>query len=318
MNEKGTGLPQRTTFFAFATMVLIGGLNIVAVKFSNRELPPFYGAAVRFAAASILLFGFVALRRIRLPRGRALFGTLIYGVLSFTGAYAFAYLALTRLSAGVAAIVMASVPLLTLFFAFIHRVEGFRLRGLAGAVLAIAGIAILIGAPANARIAVPSLLAMIGAAMCAAESGVVLKLYPPSHPVATNAVAMSTGTLFLFLLSAVSGERWIVPAPSTWILLTYLVVAGSVGLFGIYLYTLKRWTASGVSYMFVLTPIVTSVAGAVLAKEPITASLVLGGIVVAAGVYVGALSGHGQTRSAPTDATPPQAGGHREVATEAG
>jgi drug/metabolite transporter (DMT)-like permease len=62
-------LPDRTTLAAFAVLSLIGGLNVVAVKFSNQELAPLFGAAVRFAAAAVLLFVFVAIRRIPLPKG---------------------------------------------------------------------------------------------------------------------------------------------------------------------------------------------------------------------------------------------------------
>lgn len=289
--DQRAGLPDGATLSAFLLIVLIGGLNFVGVRFSNRELPPFYGAGGRFLAAAILLFAFIALRRVPLPRGKSLLGTVLYGVLSFTGAYAFAYWALKELSSGIAAVIMASVPLLTLFFAMIHGVERFKLRGLLGAILAVGGIGVLVASGGTSDVAFGSLLAMLGAAVCAAESGVVLKRFPPSHPVATNAVAMLIGALLLLALSAIANERWILPqAQATWVSFGYLVAVGSVGLFGLYLFTLKNWTASGVSYMFVLFPIVASIAGAILAREVITTSTVVGGAIVLGGVYIGALS----------------------------
>lgn len=293
MDRKAGGLPDGGTLSAFVVVVLIGGVNFVAVRFSNRELAPFFGAAIRFVIASFLLFAYVGLRRLPLPRGQSLLGTVIYGVLGFTGAYAFAYWALQALSAGVAAVIMASVPLLTLFFATIHRVEVFRARGLVGALLAIGGIAVLVAGAGDATIPFSSLLAMVGAAVCIAESGVVIKRFPPSHPAATNAVAMGIGALLLFTLSAGAKEDWLLPrSSSTWVSLGYLAGVGSLGLFGLYLFILKRWTASGVSYMLVLAPIVASVAGALLANEPVTRRVVVGGLIVLTGVYVGALSGH--------------------------
>ena len=42
--------------------------------------------------------------------------------------------------------------------------------------------------------------------------------------------------------------------------------------------------------MFVLTPIVASLAGAALAGDAVTPAMVAGGVIVLAGVYVGALS----------------------------
>lgn len=307
MERKAGGPPDGATLTAFLVVVLIGGLNFVAVRFSNRELAPFFGAAIRFVIASALLFAYVGARRYPLPRGQSLIGTVIYGVLGFTGAYGFVYWALQALSAGVASVIMASVPLLTLFFAMIHGVEKFRARGLLGALLAIAGIAVLVASTGDTAIPLASLLAMVGGAVCVAESGVVIKRFPPSHPAVTNAVAMAIGALLLFLLSAGAKEEWVLPrSNSTWISLGYLVVVGSLALFGLYLFTLKRWTASGVSYMLVLAPIVASIAGALLANEPITGRVVIGGLIVLAGVYVGALSGHrkGSPVAAPEGCVP--------------
>ena len=293
MDTKAGGPPNGVTLAAFIGLVLIGGVNIVAVRFSNRELAPFFGAAARFIIASFLLFGYVIFRRLPLPRGQALVGTVIYAVVGFAGSYAFLYWALQTLSAGVGGIIMASVPLITVLLAVLHRVERFRPRALLGALLTILGIAVLVGGVEN-KVSLPiaSLLAMLGAAACVAESGVIIKRFPPSHPASTNAVAMGIGAILLFLLSASVKEPWSTPrSTATWVSFVYLAGVGSLGLFGLYLFTLKRWTASGVSYMGVLVPIVAAVAGALLADEPFTWRMVAGGLIVLVGVYVGALSG---------------------------
>ncbi|HEX2149958.1 MAG TPA: hypothetical protein VHI31_07305, partial [Actinomycetota bacterium] len=54
---------------------------------------------------------------------------------------------------------------------------------------------------------------------------------------------------------------------------------------------IKRWTASGMSFMFVLIPLVASVLGIFILDERVTAPAAAGGLVVLLGVYVGALSG---------------------------
>ena len=73
------------TLTAFAAIVLLGSVNFVAVRFSNRELPPFWGAGLRCAAASLLFFALVLALRLALPRGRALAGAFLYGALAFGG-----------------------------------------------------------------------------------------------------------------------------------------------------------------------------------------------------------------------------------------
>lgn len=278
---------------------MFAGLNFVGVKLSNEELDPFFGAGVRFTLAALLFFAFVGLRRVPLPRGRALVGTVLYGVIGFGLFYALAYWALQELSAGLAGVIAASVPLLTIVLVAAHRLEPITRRGVAGSVLAIVGIAILVGVPSDLSITVPAFLAMLGAAVCTAESGVILKQFPPDRMVATNAVAMGIGALLLFALSALSGERWLVPSqPETWSALVYLVLLGSVALFAFYLFTLKRWTATGVSYQFVLMPIVSVIAAGLILNEGITLPMIAGGVIVLAGVYVGALSGPRKRTSA--------------------
>ena len=276
---------------AFAAIVLMGGMNFVAVRLSDRGLAPFFGAGVRFSAAAVLLFALVAFRRTPLPTRPQLKGTLLYGALGFFASYAFAYVALLSLSPGVAAVLMGAVPLITLFLAVAHRIERFRTRGVIGAMIAVAGIAVLVGVPARVHISIGAVLLMVGAAFSAAESSVVVKKFPTGHPMATNAVAMGFGGLLLLILSALFGEHWSIPAGFvTWASLIYLVVVGSIAMFGLFLFTIKRWPASRVSYLFVLTPIVASLSGAALAGDTVTPAMVVGGVIVLSGVYVGALS----------------------------
>ena|SRR5438876_10034096 len=71
--------PSAAVLVVFVAVVLIGGTNFVAVRFSNRELPPFWGAGLRFAIAGALLVGFAAWRHIRLPLGSRFAGVALLG-----------------------------------------------------------------------------------------------------------------------------------------------------------------------------------------------------------------------------------------------
>jgi drug/metabolite transporter (DMT)-like permease len=291
MDRSSPSAPDRITLIAFSTAVMIGGMNFVAVRYSNRELAPLYGAGARFAVAAILFLIIMRLRGASFPRGRALLGAVIYGVLSFTVVYALLYWALQSLSSGVAAVLLASTPLLTLFVVPLHGLEAFRMRGLVGSLIAVVGIALLANAPSDARLELLPMLAVLGGALGAGYSGVVLKLFPPTDPVATNATAMAVGGSLLLAISAIAGESWVIPTETaTWVALSYLVVVGSLGLFGLFLFALARWTASAVAYMPALMPITAMVFGALIADEPITSAGLVGGAIVLVGVWVGALS----------------------------
>src|SRR5206468_995249 len=112
-----TGRLDRLTVAAFLFAVVLLGANWVGVRFSNRELPPFFGAAFRFAIASAVLFAVVAVRGIEIPRGRALWGAALYGVGQYFATFALIYWALVAVPAGMTSVIFATLPLWTLFLA---------------------------------------------------------------------------------------------------------------------------------------------------------------------------------------------------------
>jgi drug/metabolite transporter (DMT)-like permease len=291
-NGMVSALSGRATLLAFAVLVLVGGTNAVAIRFSNLELPPFWGAGSRYAAAALILWAIVLVRRIALPKGRALVGALLYGLLGTGASFAFVYWALLRVQASQSIVVLALIPLITLFLAWAHGLEALSWRRVIGALVAIVGIFIVVGAGLGTSVPVLSLLALLAGSVCVAEGSVIVKLFPQGHPVATNAVALTAGSLLLIGLSLVTGEAWILPATTTtWAVFIYLVLFGSVLMFILYLTVLTRWTASATSYSFLLFPVVTVPLAALLAGEVITTTFVIGGALGLFGVWLGAISG---------------------------
>ncbi len=277
---------------AFAGVSVLGGGNAVGIRFSNRELDPLWGAGLRFALAGVVLMGAMAALRLAVPRGRPLAGALLFGALNFGAAFALAYYALVRLQAGFGQIVLALVPLLTLLLAVAYRQERFHARAIAGALLALAGVAVMSRGPLREAVPVLSVLAAVGSALCVAQAAVLVRRLPPVHPVTMNAVGMSAGAILLLAGALVAGESFETPdRAATWAAIGYLVVVGSGVVFVLYLYVLGRWSASRAAYTFVLIPVVTVALSAWLDEEPVGLGLVFGGALVVAGVYLGALRG---------------------------
>jgi drug/metabolite transporter (DMT)-like permease len=279
------------TYLAFANAVLIGGANFVAVSFSNMELPPLFGAALRFALAALLFFFIMRISGVPLVRGRAAMGAAVYGILGFGAAYAFLYYALVGLAAGTVAVVMAAVPLFTLIMAVLLGQERLSVRGILGGGLAIAGITVLSLGTLGGDLSPTYLIAAILGAVAAAASTVAAKSLPNVHPLNMNAIGMASGTLLLIIGSLLFQERWVLPyETNTWLALGWLVVLGSVGLFQLFLYVIRRWTASATVYAITAMPVVAVVLGAIMLGQPVTPTVMVGGALVIFAVYVGAIS----------------------------
>ena len=289
--QVNTGGIDIVTLAAFLAVVILGGSNAVAVRFSNFELPPFWGAAFRFTAAAGIFWVIVLIRRIEIPRGRALTGALIYGALTIGISYAFLYWGLVYVPASLAIVMLTLGPLFTFLFAWAHRQEAFRWRSLIGAIVAFTGILIGLGSEIGSTVPLLALAALIVGVAVGSEGSVLYKSYPSSDPLVVNALALSTGAVILFVISLLAGETWVLPAnQATWIAFGYLVVGGSVLMFYSFLYVLERWTASATSYTLLLIPITTIVIAAWLLDEQVSSRFLVGGVVVVIGVWLGAIS----------------------------
>jgi drug/metabolite transporter (DMT)-like permease len=281
---------ERTALAAFTVMSILAGGNAVAIRFSNRELAPLWGAALRFSLAAALLALAMLVLRLQLPRGRALGGAVLYGTFAIGGAFALAYYGLVEIHAGLGQTLLALVPLATLFLAVVQRQETLRAGALGGGALALAGIAVMSNTTIREDVSLLPLLALVGSAFCFAEAAVLVRRFPPVHPITMNAIGMATGALLLFAGSLVAREPLELPERrSTWLAVAYLVPIGSVLVFVLYLVVLRYWTASRASFEFVLIPVVTVALSAWLDDEALTVELLVGGLLVLVGVYVGAL-----------------------------
>ena len=292
-----TPAEQRLNAAIFVAIALIGGGNPVGVAVAVDELDPLWAAAVRFIAAGTIFAAGMAVFRIPIPNGRALVGSFVYGVLGFFGAFALLFWGFLETPPGTGQIIIALVPLLTLLLAVAHGLERFSMRSLLGVLIALGGLVFVVSDRIEADVPLLSLLAVVGGAALLAESGVVVKLTPRAHPLASNAVGMLAGGILLLGASALAGDAWREPTQAdTWAAMAFLVVGGSVAVFGMFVFLLGRWTASAVSYVLLLQPLPTLVYSAILTNEPLTPALLLGGAIMLIGVYVGAFA------SAPGDA----------------
>ena len=284
-----TARPDTATLVAFAGVVLFGGVNAIAVKISVRELAPFWSGALRFLVAGLLLLGIVLVLRRALPRGRSLGGAIVYGAVAFAGSFGFIYPALREVPAGTVIVFLALVPLETFGLAILQHQERFRPQGLVGAVIALVGVVVVVADQLSGDIPALPMLFVLAGTFFIAESAVILKAIPRSDPFATNGVAMlAGGAIFLVLSLAVGEPRQLPGQAPTWIATVYLIVFGSATMFGLFLFAVRRWTASSVSYVTLLMPLVTIPLAAAIIGESVSALFLAGSAVAVLGVYVGA------------------------------
>ena len=295
--------PDRLAMIAFVSMVFLSAGASIAVRVTYTELPPFWAGASRFTLAAMILWGLVFFRKVELPRGKALTGAILFGVLSVGASFTFIAWGLVETPASLYQIIMALVPLLTILLAFLHRLEALSWQGVLGAFLTVIGIAVAVNRGSGLVFSITHVLAIIVGGACIAEASIMAKMIPRSDPFATTAIAMTIGALMLGTISIITGEQWVIPSQTTtWIAFIYLPVVVTVMVFLLYLWLINRWTASGTSFTFVLMPLVTFILASRISGEQITWGLIAGAALVISGVVFGVLLKPKQ-RQKPADLT---------------
>lgn len=289
-NPPPRAVSDRSVWIAFLLFVIVGSGGSVATRMTYAEVQPFWGATARFFFAALVFWVLAYFQKLALPKGRALWGAALFGALTVGLAFALGSWGLVETPASRYQILIATVPLMTVFLSAAQGLEALSVRGILGSLLAVIGIAVTVGGAGTAELSIPHVIAILGAAACLAEGGIVIKKLPPIPPVMTSAVAMTVGCVMLALFSLVAGETWTIPTlADTWIAFVYVVLCATIAPFLLYLYIVRRWSVSATSYGLVLVPLGTIVVAATLAGEQITWNFLVGTALVLVGVLIGAL-----------------------------
>ena len=277
---------------AFGLLCLIWGSTWLVIKVGYGGVGALTVAALRFLIAGLVMASLVPLLRARWPRGANEWLLVVFvGAVLFAGDYGFIYWAELTLDSSLTAILFAVNPVLTVLVAHVYLPgERATIRKLGGALVALAGVAVLFGRSVrvDASLALP-MLAVVGGALSGALGSVATKRHGKHlHPAALNAPAMLVGSVILTLAAVARGEELRLPSGAgAWWAMLYLSLVGSVVTFLLYFWLLKTWSATTVSFISVFTPLVALVLGfAVLGEKPgvatfVGTALILGGVLLA-------------------------------------
>jgi drug/metabolite transporter (DMT)-like permease len=284
--------PRAEVVLAFAAVYVLWGSTYLAIRVGIETIPPFLMAGLRHLTAGVLLYAWM--RRVRgLPRPepRHWRSAALVGGLLLLGGNGLVTWAEQRVPSGLAALIVASVPLwMTALDAGLRRERphGIVIAGLA---MGLAGIAFL---AAPGRFAGGGHVDPLGAAalVCASlfwatGSLVSRRVALPSATFLATAMEMIAGGVILLAVAGATGELGAFsPAavsPRSVAALAYLVVAGSLVGFSAYVFLLGTTTPARVSTYAYVNPIVAVLLGWLVAGESVTPrTLVSAAVIVAA------------------------------------
>jgi drug/metabolite transporter (DMT)-like permease len=277
---------SRSTLLAvcLAVVYVVWGSTYLAIHFVVDGIPPLMSSALRNLAAGPLLLGFLKWRGAAWPSSRQWRNGAFVGFMMMGLGNGFVCVAETSVPSGLAALVIAGVPVFAILFAWGFGARPRALEWL-GIGIALAGMALL-NLDLHAAASPWALVVLFVAAASWAFATVLQKrLDMPVGPMSA-AVQMLGGGASLVVMSALRGERLVasaVPA-SAWLALAYLVVFGSIIAYSAFVYVINHARpALATSYAYV-NPVVAVGLGAAFAGEVVTWPLAAGMAVILAGV----------------------------------
>lgn len=257
-------MPRIRSWQLFAVAVLIWGTTWHAILYQIDALPPETGVALRFSIAAVVVLAFAAWRgeRLRFPwrvHGHfALQGVFMYGL-----AYVCVYHAEKHVPSGLVAVGYSASPLIAGLAARVLWKTPVSRRFLLGGLLGVAGVA-LIFAPELAQVdARPTaglgLLYTVGAVLLSAVGALAASrngtLGLPFWPGMGWGLAWGAGAAVLIALASHPLPAALPAAPSWWLSLAYLAVAGTVVAFAAFLTLQERLGPGKASTVGVMTPV---------------------------------------------------------------
>ena len=257
-------------FGALFALYIIWGSTYFVIRIGVESWPPLMMAGVRFLAAGILLLAFLLLRGHKLPPLRPLLNAALIGLLLLAVGNGMVTVAEHQnVPSGIAAVVVATVPLFTLCFS---RLFGIKTRKLewVGIAIGLAGIIMLNSGGNLSGNPWGAILILIGSISWAFGSVYGSRITLPVGMMA-GAIEMLAAGVVLMIASMIAGEKLTaLPSLSGFLAVGYLALFGSIIAINAYMYLIRNVSpALATSYAYV-NPVVAVLLGTGLGGETLS------------------------------------------------
>lgn len=293
--DASTHRPRWKTLLAFGIIYFVWGSTFLFIRIGVHELPPLLFAALRFLPAGLVLYGWMLAQGERAPTLRQWTSATLLALLIFVGDYGLLFWAEQHVPSGIAAVMLATIPLfMALSEIILLRTQKLTIRLAVALLIGIGGVAVLMsrslmlgGAPIDRRGAIALILASLSWSFASVLSR---RLPLPSSKVMSAGAQMLVGGILLTITAAAFGEfRGFHPAAISgraWFALVYLIVFGSLIGFTAYVWLLHHESPTKVGTYAYVNPVVAVLLGYFFGGEALGMRTVLGTFFVLISVLV--------------------------------
>ncbi len=293
--EDTTRPPVWKTLLAFAIIYFVWGSTFLAIRVGVCEVPPFLLAGMRFLAAGVILYAWMRRKGDASPTLREWRAATLLAVLIFVFDYGLLFWAERRVPSGVAAVMMATIPVfMTLGEIVFLGTQRLSPRLAVALLVGIGGVAVLVSHSAGfgeGPIDTAGAVALVVAAVSWSVASVLTRsLTLPVSKSMSSAAQMLAGGILLTLAAAAMGEfKGFHPqtvSREAWLALVYLIVAGSIVAFTAYVWLIHHESPMKVGTYAYVNLLVAVALGYFFGGEAVGPRTLLGTLLVLVSVVV--------------------------------
>ncbi len=283
--------PPRTTDYALLLLLAsIWGGSFTLIKLAVDSVPPVTITMARVAIGAIFFCAIVVATGRRLPRDRSTWGLALLGaVVGLALPFSLISWGEQRIDSGLAAILMAGMPLMTVLLARLVGDEPLTLPKLVGMAFGVAGLVILIGPEKLTTLGSDTLgqIAVLGASFCYAVNANVMRRISGEDPYAVSAAIMLCAAALLVPASLVLDAPWtLAPTGLAWLALITLGLFPTAVANLLLLALVRRQGAGFFSQINFLVPLFGVLWGVAILSERLPASALTALAVILAGIAI--------------------------------
>ncbi|HYC38916.1 MAG TPA: EamA family transporter [Chitinophagaceae bacterium] len=280
-------------YVALGVVSFVWGTTYVASRVGAQQMPGFFMAGVRQFLSGVILVIFFLLRGYRIPEWKVLRNISVQGIFLLCIANGGLTWAMEYISGGLAAIIVALVPIfIALFTVWVSKCKRISRWMIAGLITGFAGI-LLIFSDHIGEMKNPNFLLGIGLSILSVLSWSYGTVYSSQHrtPISilfSVGLQMFIAGIIMLLVCAVTGKyiNLAEAGRESWLALLYLVVFGSLIAYSAFVFAISKLPPTLVSVYAYINPVVAVGLGWLLLSEKLNAIMVTGMLITLAGVYM--------------------------------
>jgi drug/metabolite transporter (DMT)-like permease len=302
--QEKTSPVRRANVVAWVCLLIVWvvwGSTYLAIKVGVETMPPLLMAAARNLVAGLIMFpAAMGARRRAIRAGQVVrrwpsraewTGCAVVGVLLLVANGAVG-IGEKTVPSGLAALLVATVPLWLLGIDAVLNHARLGLAPVAGLALGLAGVGLLSGlGGGSGRISAAGVVVILAAAFTWALGTIMTRRVTiPSSPALASGMELLCGGVALLAMAAAAGEFGSLHLAGvswrSWLALGYLIVAGSIVAFSAYGIAVRALPTATVATYAYVNPVIAVLLGTLILGERLTPAMFGGGVLIVGAVVL--------------------------------